>query len=190
MADEESAPLSLPRRRGPSHVEPDASLAARFGFVQGAAPELRVGLGLSIWPRARMGGLSLRAAFGRPLEHHSTRFSGSLTSTSLSAAGRVRWEPRTWLRIGGALGGLVDFTRLSGAAVGQSISTRSRAVPGLALELDAYWLALPWLRIGLRGGATWLVQTQRYRVRGDPVLELSRISYEAALVFGFGDHDP
>jgi hypothetical protein len=87
---------------------------------------------------------------------------------------------------------LTDITRLDGVAVleAQRIPTTWRGVPALGAEAGLDWLALPWLRVGLRGGPTWLLRTQDYALGATSVLALSRIAYEATLALGFGYHDP
>jgi hypothetical protein len=186
-----------PRRepRGASHVEPDASLALRYGFAKPSSSELRGGFGVLIWPRAKLGGIVLRGTFGPNLRVSERDFAGSLSSITLSAGGRVRWEPLRWLRVGAGVTGLLDVTHLQGSALlaQQRLPDQRHIVPGAAFELEIAWLALPWLRIGLRGSPAWLVRPQRYWLdekRAVKILELSNVAYEAALVLGFGDHDP
>lgn len=177
--------------RGPSRIEPDAAPAARFAFIDNRSIEPRIGLGVTVWPRGGMFGFALRTAFGPDHRLKEARFQGALSSITAGAALRLRWEPRRWLRVAAGLAALCDFTRLHSVTLltGERAPDTWRYAPAGAAELELAWLALPWLRIGLRGSPAWIPRPQRYLAGETKLLELSRVSFEAALVFGFGDHD-
>jgi hypothetical protein len=181
-ADESTAPTRA------TDYDVDALAAVRFNFLSKGSEELRFGLGASVWPRGRWGGLALRAELGRGIAIKETHFAGTLSALTTHLSGRARWHALRWLRLSGALGVSADFTRLDGFAPShaQATARAQRVVASLTMELAADWLALPWLRIGVRGNASWLPIVQRYLVRGEPVLELSRASFEGLLVLGFG----
>lgn len=177
----------LPSRGTPSDVQLELTASTRFLSTTSGGVEPRFGVGATWWPRQRRAGISLATTLGPAQELDSARFRGTLRDYGAGLLARLRHDLGHAVRLVAGLGMRVDLTQLDGNVPlsERSIARTFRLAPAAALDLGADAILSAWTRIGLRAGGAWLLRTQRYLVRGEPVVELSRRSYEATLVVVF-----
>jgi hypothetical protein len=176
------APRSASESARSSVLDLEARAALRLGRARPGAPELRSGFGLLWWPGSDWAGLSVRAAFGPGVLVHDTRLRGRLTDAELTVAGAARYELTRTVRLSASAGASAHFLLLDGVVLAAARPARAlRLDPALTAELGSDWLVTRWLRIGPRASVSWLLRRQRYLVRGDGVLTLSTLAFEAGL---------
>jgi hypothetical protein len=168
-----------------TRLELEAASGARFGLTGSGTTEARFGAAVALWPAASALGFWLRAALGPAVEIDEPGFDGALFDASAVAGARLRFAPLHRLRLSAGAGAGAHVTSLDGALVddAQAVDVQ-RVVPALDLDLAGDWLVVGAFRVGLRGGASWLLRPQRYLVHGQPQLELARIALEAGLTAG------
>jgi len=175
-AAEIAAPFAL------SQLDIEATGGLRFGLTRDGPNEARLGAGVAWWPRADRFGVSVRAAAGPGMEIAAPSFRGRLVDATTTVCARLRHDVARNLRLSAAAGAAAHFTVLDGSLVRDAQpADAQRVVPSLDLELGGDFLASSWFRLGLRGALAWLLRPQRYLVHGEPVLELSRVAFEAGL---------
>jgi hypothetical protein len=181
--DEGASPEHMHAR---SWLDLEVAGGLRFGLARSrSSGEPRFGAAVAWWPGKEWLGVSFRAAMGTGVEIAAQSLHGRLFDATTVAAGRMRYAPLYWLQLSAAAGAGVHFTVLQGRlAIDGHQAHALRVVPSLDLELWTDWLVSSWFRIGLRGGLSWLLRPQRYLVRAEPVLELSRAAFEAGLTAG------
>jgi hypothetical protein len=166
----------------------DLELRAGLGLAgTDASPVvLRLGLGAVLWPRSGALGVGLAAASGPASRVREPRFDGRLFDLDAAFLGYARHAPASALRMAAGLGAGLHVASLDGELPqdgGEASATR--VVPTLNAELHADWRVTPSFYVGARGGAALRLRTPRYRVGEDPVLELSRVGFVAALALGW-----
>jgi hypothetical protein len=161
----------------------EAALSVRFGLARSHAQgEPRFAAGAVFWPDAGWLGLSIRGGIGTGVPIDESRLHGRLLDVTVVAAGRVRYSPIRSLQLSAAAGPGLHVTPLYGEIrpTGEDVNAL-RVVPSADLELGADWLVSTGFRVGLAGGLSWLLRPQRYLVRAEPVLELSRTAFDVRL---------
>lgn len=174
-------------RRTPSNVQLELTVSTRFLWTTTGGTEPRFGVGGTWWPRQGRAGISLASALGPATDLDSARFRGTLRDYGAGLLARLRHDLGHILRLVAGLGMRLDVTQLDGNARldDRAVARTLRLAPSAALDMGADVRLSRWTRVGLRAGGAWLLRTQRYLVRSEPVVELSRRSYEATLVLVF-----
>ncbi len=168
-----------------SHLDFAGHASARFDRTQPGTIELRVGFGLWWWPGSGPIGLAFRLASGPGVGVDHELFRGRFVDTEISLAGALRWSSNGALRVSLTAGLSTHVTLLEGTVLSDAQPAESiRVDPSLDAELGIDWLVTRSVRIGMRGGLSWLLLTQRYLVRGNTILTLSALAFEAGLSLG------
>jgi hypothetical protein len=178
------SPANVSRR--PSELDVAVSGGLAMNVTDASSAASRFGALVVWWPRAKHfgGGVSLLAGPGTRITEPS--LSGRLVDTAASAALYARTDPQRALRLSAAAGAGLHVIALDGSLPSEA-SHRSvtRVAPALELSLRAdYWIASE-LFVGVHGGAALLLRTERYFVREERVLALSRVAFDAGLALGF-----
>jgi hypothetical protein len=184
-ADVHSSDGSTDRRSAAALSWLDLQLDATLGFGLArsrGSVEPRFGGMIVWWPQVGSFGVSMRGALGTGVSLDATRVDGLLLDVNTTLAARARGVLLRELQLSAAAGPGLHVTVLDGSLRTSGRDVRAlRGVPSVELELAADWLASRRFRVGVRGGLSWLLRPQRYLVRGQPVLELSRTAFETGL---------
>jgi hypothetical protein len=182
LADREP-PESPEQPLDPAHFEIEAAGGARFGFTRDGASEPRFGAGFAWWPDAGPLAIAVRAASGPSVAIAERTLRGDLIDATAVVGGRLRTALARSLLLSAELGAGAHLTALDGTlAPDMQPASALRVVPALELSIGSHFRPSSSFRLGLYGGLSWLLRPQRYLVRGEPVLELSRTAFEAGLV--------
>jgi hypothetical protein len=173
------------QERGPSRFDVEARAGMRLGRTDPRTLELRLGLGLLYFPASDFAGIAFRLASGAGVGVDDPRFRGRLVDHEAFLGAILRWRIEDVVRLSATGGAGLHVTVLEGTVLSTGQPAEAiRAEPSLDAELGIDWLASDWLRVGVRGGLSWLFRTQRYLVHGNGVLEISPVAFEAAIVLG------
>jgi hypothetical protein len=168
-----------------SRVDLEARAGMRVDRTDPGAIDARLALGCVWWPGRDLAGLAIRVGSGPGLVIDDARVRGRLVDTEASVGGALRYTFGEVVRTSAAAAVALHLSWLDGTlpSNGREVDV-VRVDPSLDVELGIDWLASRWLRVGVRGALSWLPLVARYLVRGVPVLALSSVSFEAALVLG------
>jgi hypothetical protein len=183
--DAQSPEVSADRRADAalSWLDLQFDVTLGFGLARSrGSVEPRFGGMVAFWPQVGPFGVSVRGAIGTGVSLDASRVDGRLLDVNTTLEARARHVLLRELQLSAAAGPGLHVTVLDGSLRTGGRDVRAlRGVPSVELELAADWLASRRFRVGLRGGLSWLLRPQRYLVRGQPVLELSRTAFETGL---------
>jgi hypothetical protein len=178
------SPANAPRRSSELDVAVSAGLG--MNLTDSGSAISRFGAAVVWWPRAQHFGAGVSLLAGPGMRISEPALSGRLVDTTASAAFHARSDPQRALRLSAAAGAGLHVIALDGALPSEaSHPSVTRVAPALELSVRVdYWIASE-LFVGVRGGAALLLRTERYFVREERVLELSRVAFDAGLALGF-----
>lgn len=182
------SPANAPRRASELDVAVSAGLG--MNFTDSSSAVSRFGAAVVWWPHAKHFGGGVSVLAGPGIRITQPALSGRVVDTAASAAFYARTDPQRALRVSAAAGAGLHVIALDGSLPSEvSHTSVTRVAPALELSLHVdYWIASE-LFVGVRGGAALLLRTERYFVREERVLELSRVTFDAGLALGFSVPD-
>jgi hypothetical protein len=178
-----------PAHRSPSWLRAGLGAGLRGKATSESHVELRLALGLDVWPRAFEGlvGLGLEASSGPAVAVDHELFQGDWFETAFMLALHGHWKLSQELDLGAVLGSGFDISTLRGVIVAPAERVRAtRLNPVAALRIEVGYAGFPALRLSLGPQLDYFLRTQTYLVRGSPVFEVHALVLGARLFAQFG----
>ncbi len=169
------APPAPPPPRDAWTIE--AALGPRVLATSPDRAELRVAIGAAWWPAALAGhlGIGLRASSGPGIEHRDDHLEARWVDSALELVVAGRWAPVEPLELRLEVGAGGHLTHLGGVVLdGQHAVDRWHGYPSASAAFAAGVRPARRLFFGVRGGVEVPLLVQRYRLAGEPRLEITR----------------